>query len=67
MNLDSWNVEVPVIIDLGSRFCKVGFVGEAWPRKIVPTIFKCGSKRKSKPYPYQKFKEGEIVSLISVT
>lgn len=57
-------MEETVILDIGSRYSKVGFVGEPAPRRIIPTRFELGTKRLSQPFNYQKnFKSGRCVRL----
>ena len=50
--------EDTIILDIGGRYSKVGFVGEPTPRRICRTNLYLGDERKSKPYFQQKFKAG---------
>ena len=50
--------EDTIILDIGGRYSKVGFVGEPTPRRICRTNLYLGDERKSKPYFGQKFKAG---------
>lgn len=50
--------EDTIVLDIGGRYSKVGFVGEASPRKICRTNLYLGDERISQPYYQQKFKAG---------
>eukprot|EP01083_Nonionella_stella_P102700 292352_1 len=49
-------IEDTIILDIGSRYSKVGFVAEPGPRRICRTHLRLGDERKSEPYSSQKFK-----------
>ena len=49
-------IEDTIILDIGGRYSKVGFVGEPGPRRICKTHLRLGDERKSEPYSTQKFK-----------
>ena len=49
-------IEDTIILDIGSRYSKVGFVNEPGPRRICKTHLRFGDERKSEPYSSQKFK-----------
>merc|ERR1719317_1133461 len=53
--------EPPIVIDLGSRWIKVGFANEPAPRKIYFTNFITGNRRLSNPHAYQEFEEGKQI------
>ena len=58
-NISSNNyIEDTIILDIGGRYTKCGFVGEVSPRRIHETFLRLGDERKSKPYFGQKFKFG---------
>ena len=48
-------IEDTIILDIGSRYSKVGFVNEPSPRRICKTHLRLGDERKSAPYIGQKF------------
>ena len=48
-------IEDTIILDIGSRYSKVGFVNEPGPRRICKTHLRLGDERKSEPYSSQKF------------
>ena len=54
-------IEETIILEIGSRYSKVGFVGEPAPRRICKTKLYFGDERKSKKYAKQKFEEGRKV------
>lgn len=51
-------IEETIILDIGGRYSKIGFVGEPGPRRICKTHLRLGDYRKSCPYVSQKFKAG---------
>eukprot|EP01083_Nonionella_stella_P236364 830245_1 len=54
-------IEDTIILDIGARYSKVGFVAEPGPRRICKTHLRSGDERKSEPYSSQKFKSCAIL------